>query len=180
MTAHIYIGKVDIKSLLSFSKADIHFNTLIRNIAAEELSEEHIINLLRQAALCTTGLTHWDTDVKLSELGASSFDIVRLTNHFMSTVAVPNPDDAGLVLVELLLSNSLEQVATQLCSKLKRYAIKELPLDTDQLTRKRLTSSKEVSSSKHSKVESPLLYKAHDTHLDTLYWRGGKMFRNGV
>ncbi len=110
----------------------------------------------------------WGNDVRLTELGANSFDIVRLSTHFLKIVPSHTArEDIESALVDLLLTATLDEVSTQLFNMLQ-----------DGTKRKRSISDNEVPTGRKS-ARITHSVQGQSSQQEVLSWRAGKMFRNG-
>ena len=171
LTLRLFLsGKTDLTSLTSYSNPAIYIESQSEgdHTTYTQLSQEILSNLLCESALCTIGVSAWGNDVRLTELGANSFDIVRLSTHFMKIIrSHAETEDMESVLVELLLTATLEQVATQLFNMLQ-----------EGTKRKRSISVNEVPTGrKYARLTHAT--QGQSTQQEMLCWRAGKMFKNG-
>ena len=148
-----------------------------------ELNEELVTGLLRQSVLQTTGLANWKCDLKLSELGISSFEIVRLTAHFVKIVALSTGCvvDKENALFESLLTETLEQVVKRILSTQKKICSQTGTGSDLPISENRKRSVFEQGSPvryKHAKVEPAGDLASRSPH-ETICWRRGKVYRNG-
>ncbi len=180
-------GKADIKSLLNYSKPEVYMvvsQSEGKSTTKRTLNSKLIIELLCESAQNTIDIHSWSKDATLTELGATSFDIVRLSTHFLEAISHHSSSDrvleAGRTLVESLLTNTLEQVAVQLLSVLGN--------DGRGICRDNRKRSQSISDEgpaethiKQTRVDcnESLLWDKSDIVGDIWSWRAGKMFRNG-
>ena len=149
-----------------------------------ELNEELLTRFLRQSVLQTTGLANWKCNVKLSELGVSSFEVVRLTAHFVKTVALCTGHvvDTENALFESLLAETLEQVVKRILSTQNKVCSQQTETRSDlPISENRKRTVFEEGSPvryKHAKVE-PVGDLPSCSPRETICWRGGKVYRNG-
>ncbi len=148
-----------------------------RSTSSKVLSKELVIELLCQSARHTIGLQSWSKDVKLTGLGATSFDIVRLSTHFLEAFSRHSSSDCiqeiGLSLFDMLLTSTIEQVAIQLLT-----SIEDGDKEICQKTRKRSVLNEAPDTHKQTRIDVLALQDAVLGGV-TLSWRAGKIFKNG-
>ncbi len=161
-------GKVDVDSLLNRND---HTSWLH---PPPDLSTNDITSLLLSIVSSVSNLeAPPTTDTKLTDMGVTSFDIVRIANQ-VEVELFGSHDHHMTMLVELLLESDISQAA--------EYISKEISLCSSRNddTRKRIleTDSNALRASKkprnlYSEVGS------HAGHVTVESWRRGQYFING-
>lgn len=155
--------------------------------------------ILRSSAEKVLGLSVWFEEQTILELGASSFDVVRLANHLeneLKRFAVPSQttgkDGITVELVEHLLEKPLSQVAAYICHAFSPEVKAEGSLHTSSYS----SAEKWTGESASVKKRPPLVLSGHDQPLSKktkkvesmssmsatkkiTSWRRGQCFTNG-
>ena len=166
------------------------------------LTVDRVKIILRSSAEKVLGLSVWFEEQTILELGASSFDVVRLANHLEnelkgfavpSSTTVTGKDGIAVELVEHLLEKPLSQVIAYICCAFSNKAEAEGSLHTSSYSSTKRGSGESVSV----KRRLPLVLSGHDQPLskkpkevesipsisittkEVTSWRRGQCFTNG-
>ena len=197
-------GKIDIKKLEQLyyqSRDQIPPSATKTNEAL--LTIESLIGLLKSSAEAVLGLKVWTEEQSIVELGASSFDVVRLANQVEEEVKRLSPSLSResvvslLRLVEYLLEQPLSGVAACVHNALSfkdTFELKDPPHTRDSSNSKEKSlspiyaKSRSYNINSHDKSdEPPPSKKLHtmDTKTSASFtkevasWRRGQYFING-
>ena len=192
-------GKVDMKELqqLYYLHNQTSVSTSVSNEASVTVDRVKII--LRSSAEKVLGLSVWFEEQTILELGASSFDIVRLANYLeneLKRFAVPSlttgKDGITEELFQHLLEKPLSQVVAYICQSFSNETKAEGSLHSTCYS----STKKGCGESASVKKRPPLVFSAHDQPLskkpkevesmpsmsvtkEVTSWRRGQCFTNG-
>lgn len=81
--------------------------------------------ILRSTALHTAGIGHWPEDACILQLGANSFDVVRISNQFEGDLGLSTGQPPPVMdeLVEHLLSKSLSHVTKYVLERIHSVGV---------------------------------------------------------
>ena len=172
------------------SRNQTSFPSSVNNL--KSLTTESVQFLLKSCAHNLLGLETWSEQQNILDVGASSFDVVRLANYLedkLKRFTLSSSDRATAYtaeLVEHLLEKPLAQVAVYICST---YGRSEAPFEHN-IRVSGLSESKEeerfVSSNDQKRAsvaigvhQEPPLKKPRRVDKVITSWRRGQCFING-
>ena len=160
-------GKIDVRALVNYSQPDIYLIPQ-NNVNIEPPTLLEIKKRLQTLAFRLVGLKSWPDEKCILDLGANSFDVVRVSNQFESDLQASIGNVLEMPeLVERLLSKNLNDVATYVLERVTQSSV----------PRKRLRDD-----CKHPLEQPPTKKASQELPPDEVHytaWRRGQQFTDG-
>lgn len=185
---HILLGKTDVKELTNCTCSDpIYLHPLTDLIVSPNMYPHQLLTLtqIKESLLSLAhrllGCKVWPEHKCILDIGANSFDVVRLSNHYEIELLTTMGRISNLPrLVECLLTRTLNEVALYIeeclcsqCSQDSEAIIAGGPSQTGKRERKHTDTLEEPSAKRQHELE------ATGNRTQCISWRRGHCFVNG-
>ena len=174
-------GKIDVKSLVSHTIPDIYLSPSNPATQHQQILSD-IILILKSAATVVLGVHSWASHERLIDLGANSFDIVRVANLIESeirNVSSCRSNELELLnLVEYLFTESRDGVVAYIRTEMKQVV--GTMSDVGSLNKEVMIEVKKRLPTESLSTITVAPKRIHLESLDIRSWRKGQFFCNSL